>query len=96
MLTQPHIIFRRIHALYTVASLKLIALVTRGERSAGIHRTFLSKDPFSKFRKCEQKLTKYIEKKQIRGNGAIEKYVANEEKRKNSRRFYLSKLYYLG
>ena len=52
MLTQPHIIVGRIHAVHTVASLKLIALATRGELSAGKHGTFISKDLFSKVRKC--------------------------------------------
>lgn len=89
MLTQPHIIVGRIHAVHTVASLKLIALATRGERSAGKHRTFLSKDLFSKVRKCGK--TQVHRKKKIRGNGATEKWVANEEKRKKSKIFYLSK-----
>lgn len=54
MLTRPHIIVslshRKTHAGHMVASLKLTALATKGECSAGTHKTFLSKDLFSKLR----------------------------------------------
>ena len=85
MLTQPHIIVGRIHAVHTVASLKLIALATRGERSAGKHRTFLLKTSSPRLGNVEK--LKYIEKSKLEEMGQQRNGLQMKKKEKNPKYF---------
>lgn len=68
MLTQPHIIVRRTHTVHMVASLKLIALATRGECSLGYIGHFFQKTSSPRSGNVK-KLTKYIEKSKLEEMG---------------------------